>query len=71
MAAYQIGKPLAFNNAMVDAAERWLADDGVAELPYSPFDILANIMATEGSDDFAEGDTISFRPYPNQPTCRS
>ncbi len=72
LAAYQIGKPRAFNNAMVDAAERWLADDGVAEQPYSPFDTLENIMATEGSDDFSEGNTISFRPYPiNAPAVRS
>lgn len=72
LAAYQIGKPLEFNNAMVDAAESWLGDDDVAELPYSPFDILDNIMATEGYDDFSEGITISFRPYSiNLPAVRS
>jgi transcriptional regulator with XRE-family HTH domain len=63
LAAYQTGKPPEFNNAMIDAAERWLAEDGVAELLYSPFDILESIMATEGYDDFSEGNTISFRPY--------
>jgi len=72
LAAYQIGKPIAFNNAMVDAAERWLAEEGVAELSFSPFDILENIMATEGSDDFSEGITISYRPYSiNLPAVRS
>jgi transcriptional regulator with XRE-family HTH domain len=72
LAAYQTGKPPAFNNAMVIAAERWLAENGVEELPYSPFDILDNIMATEGSDSFSEGVTISFRPYAiNLPVVRS
>ncbi len=71
LAAYQIGKPLAFSNIMVDAVERWLAEDGVAELPYSPFDILKNVIATEGYDDFSEGITISFRPYSiNLPAVR-
>ena len=56
---------------MIDAAERWLEEDDVAELPYSPFDILENILATEGSDDFSEGLTITFRPYAiNLPAVR-
>jgi hypothetical protein len=63
LAAYQPGKPIEFNSAMIDAAERWLEKDDVAQLPYSPFDILENIMATEGYDSLSEGTNISFRPY--------
>lgn len=63
LAAYQTGKPAKFNNAMIDAAERWLERDDVAQLPHSPFDILESIMATEGYDLFSEGATIAYRPY--------
>lgn len=71
LAAYQIGKPIAFNDAMVDAVERWLEEKGVAELSYSPFDILENIMATEGYDGFSEGIAMTFRPYSiNLPAVR-
>lgn len=63
LASYQIGKPVGFNNIMIDVCERWLKDGQDAVSIYSPFDVLDCLLATEGSDDFSEGFTISFRPY--------
>jgi hypothetical protein len=62
LAAYEPGKPLIYNEAFVDAAERWLmAASG--EEAHSPFDVLEQLLATEGFDDSYDGRAISFRPF--------
>lgn len=63
LAAFENGKPLVFHDAMITAAEKWLRDEDLVSLPYSPFDVLEKMLTTEGADNFAEGITISFRAY--------
>ncbi len=62
LASYQIGKPVTFNNLVIDACAKWLEEPELSN--HSPFDILDQILVTESSDDSSEGFTISFRPYP-------
>jgi hypothetical protein len=61
LAGFETGKPIEFNEAVVTAAERWLANAQGG--PHSPFDVLEAVLATEGSDQQTEGFTLSFRPY--------
>jgi len=63
LAEYHIGKPLAYNEAVIDAAERWFANEQLGDLPYSPFDVLETLLATEGYDHSSDGVKLSFRPY--------
>ena len=63
LAKLEIGKPLAFNHAVVDAASRWLARDHDAMGMHSPFDVLEPMLATEGSEDLARGYTLVFKPF--------
>jgi hypothetical protein len=63
LASYQIGKPVGFNDLIIDACEQWLKNDHISGHLYSPFDVLDGLLATEGSDDASEGFVITFRPY--------
>lgn len=63
LAALEPGKPLAFNNAVVDAAQRWLTTSGATSLLRSPFEVLEPMLATEGTDHRLRGHTIEFTPY--------
>ncbi|GAA4462563.1 hypothetical protein [Phytohabitans houttuyneae] len=47
LAEYEVGKPLLYNEAAVDAAKRWLAPPDVGDLPHSPFDVLEVLLASE------------------------
>lgn len=62
LAGYDIGKPPIFNQAVLDACKLWLkslkADDAA-----SPFDILEQLLATEGVDNYSDGLKFSFRPF--------
>ncbi|MCP4383137.1 MAG: helix-turn-helix domain-containing protein [Hyphomicrobiales bacterium] len=61
LADLELGKPLAFNHAVIDAVERWLAEDldGV----HSPFEVLDPMLTTEGSEDRAIGHQLVFKPF--------
>lgn len=61
LAALELGKPLAFNHAVVDAVERWLAEEHDNRL--SPFEVLGPMLTTEGSEDRAVGHQMTFRPF--------
>ena len=62
LAALELGKPLAFNHAVIDAATRWLAQR-LGDSQHSPFDALEPMLATEGSEDLARGYTLIFKPF--------
>jgi hypothetical protein len=61
LAGFESAKPIEFNEAVVGACERWLANP--LSGPHSPFDVLEAVLATEGADQQSEGFTLSFRPY--------
>jgi transcriptional regulator with XRE-family HTH domain len=63
LAGFETGKHPAFNEALIDAAERWLADERVGDLRHSPFDVLEPLLATEGHDHTSDGLSISLRPF--------
>ncbi len=63
LASYEKGKPLAYNEVIVDAAERWLADEHVGSHPHSPFDVLRPLLATEGVDVSFKNHTVSLAPF--------
>lgn len=64
LAGLEVGKPVAYCGAIVDAAERWLADADRAPHHVSPFDVLEPILATEGIEHRARGGhRISFRSF--------
>lgn len=61
LASYDVWKPTFFNEKMVDIAMRWFEEEGAS--PHSPFDVLEELLSTEGSDTFSEGATMTFRPF--------
>ncbi len=63
LAEYHVGKPLIYNEAVIDAAERWFSNEQLEDLLYSPFDVLETLLATEGSDHSSDGFKILFKPY--------
>lgn len=60
LAEFEVGKPPAYNEAIVDAASRWFADGQTV----TPFDVLEPLLATEGSSEKYEDFTLTFRPFP-------
>jgi transcriptional regulator with XRE-family HTH domain len=60
LAEFEVGKPPAYNEAIVDAASRWFADGQIV----SPFDVLEPLLATEGSRQTYQDFTIAFQPFP-------
>lgn len=60
LAEFELGKPPAYNEAMVDAATRWL-EDGQA---LTPFEVLEPLLATEGSRQTYQDFTFTFQPFP-------
>lgn len=63
LAGFGVGKPIWFNNRIVDVALTWFADDQ----RLSPFVVLEPMLATEGEDSTFQGHTIAFRPYSLNP----
>ena len=70
LAELELGKPLAFNHAVIDAASNWLAGDRRPGFP-SPFEVVEPMLATEGSEDIARGYTLTFRPFVLTPSSVS
>lgn len=56
------GKSLQYNRKIVDLAEQWLREDVSASL-YSPFDVLAPILSTQGSIDSSDGHSITISQF--------
>jgi transcriptional regulator with XRE-family HTH domain len=63
LAEYEIGKPLAVNQLLIDAAERWLRRDDGSDSLHSPFEVLEPLLETEGSERLTDAFQISFRPF--------
>ncbi|MDQ3728773.1 MAG: helix-turn-helix domain-containing protein [Actinomycetota bacterium] len=68
LAELELGKPLAYNHAVVDAAERWLVAGTGGTSQHSPFDALEPMLATEGMEDLARGYQLVFKPFVLTPT---
>lgn len=70
LAEIGVGKPLGYNHAMIDAVERWLKSvKPIGRL--SPLDVLTPMLATEGTDDTADGMSIRFQPFTVNPVAVS
>ena len=63
LAELELGKPLAYNLAVIDAAERWLDARSAGDGRHSPFDVLEPMLATEGMEDTARGFKLVFKPF--------
>jgi len=60
LAALQLGKPLAYTAALVDAAESWLTTTS----PHSPFDVIDVTLSTEIRDEIFSGNKLLMYSYP-------
>lgn len=60
LAEFELGKPAEYNAAVIDAATQWFADDQ----RLNPFDVLAPMLATEGSRQTYQDFTVTFQPFP-------
>lgn len=63
LAAFSIGKPVWFNDLIVDTASTWFIDSQ----QLSPFDLLEPMLATEGDESSFRGHSISFQPFALNP----
>jgi transcriptional regulator with XRE-family HTH domain len=59
--------PLAYQEKLLTAAAGWLDRPDVAELPYSPFDVLDVLLATEAVVQSSDGPSLTMRSYPVAP----
>jgi len=60
-------KPLFFNNAMIDIATEWFGSAEALDV-LSPFDVLEVMLATEGTEQNADGFAIRIRSYTLAPS---
>lgn len=61
LAGIEPGKPLQFNETVVDHVINWLQEPSSPN--FSPFDVLDNMLATEGHQSEFRGITLTLRPY--------
>lgn len=61
LAAIEPGKPLEYNDAIIDLASAWFSSAEPQRV--SPFDVLEPMLATEGTDDSSSGLQVRMRPY--------
>lgn len=59
LADYQIGKPVQYNDAIVDVASGWFETAG----DISPFEVLRALLATEGSRQTYQEFILTFQPF--------
>jgi hypothetical protein len=63
LATYDLDKYYIFNEAVLDAAERWLhSPDAHAHL-HSPLDVLDALLIKSGHSDYSEGYQVIMRPF--------
>ena len=67
LAEFHRAKPLTFNDVVVDVAASWFEANRLEEGGPSPFDVLEPMLATEGSEDSADGHAVRFTPYSIDP----
>jgi hypothetical protein len=61
LAEFEIGKPAAFNDAVVNVASEWFSS---TTPDVSPFDVLEPMLATEGTRQTYQEYTFTFQPFP-------
>jgi transcriptional regulator with XRE-family HTH domain len=64
LAGYSPTTPLAYSEALLAAGKRWLAQPEALDAPYSPFDILEMLLATEATDQVSDGLSLTISTYP-------
>lgn len=67
LAGYSPGKPAEFHGALIGAAKDWLRDPEVTEWPYSPFEVLGPMLATEIMDHVPDMLALRLRAYAVDP----
>ena len=63
LAEYGPGKPWHFHEVLIAAAQEWLHDPEVAAWPYSPFEVLSPMLATETTDRVPDTQALRLRTY--------
>ena len=63
LAEYSPGKPWDFYEVLIAAAQDWLRDPKVADWPYSPFEVLSPMLATEIMDRLPDTLALRLRTY--------
>jgi len=61
IASIEPGKPVAYNQAIADQVIGWLQDKPT--LNFSPFDVLDQLLQTEGHQSETKGVTITMKPF--------
>ena len=61
--------PLAYQEKLLAIVARWLNRPDIAELPYSPFDVLEVLLATEAVVQSSDGLSLTMRSYPVAPVA--
>jgi transcriptional regulator with XRE-family HTH domain len=59
LAGFELTKPVAYNEAVLDVASGWFADTNSV----SPFEALKPLLATESSSQSYQNYTLTFRPF--------
>lgn len=67
MASYGARKPLAYNEALIGAVERWLQGDPSEWSGRYPLEVVTPMLATESSEDTVRGLELRFRPFSINP----
>ncbi len=67
LAGYNPTTPLVYQDALLAAGKRWLAQPETVDAPYSPFDVLEMLLSTEATDQASDGLSLTISTYPLVP----
>jgi transcriptional regulator with XRE-family HTH domain len=59
--------PLVYQENLLAVASAWLDEPDPGDLPYSPFDVLEELLATEAVVQTSDGSSLTIRSYPVAP----
>ena len=63
LASYDIGKPIKYNQTVLDMVSRWLEEPDVHDHFYSPLEVLDSILEICGHSDKSDGCRIMLTPF--------
>ncbi len=63
LAAYGVAKPAVFQEILVDGVERWLEREDLGEWPYSPFEVIKPLLATEVEVRRSDGLSLTLQSF--------
>lgn len=63
LAEYKVGKPVAFNEILLESVEKWLKEPDAHKHKHSPLDVLDPLLAKEGQSVRERGHGIVFKPF--------